>query len=64
MDNALMPDIERILKANMQVYDANKVWKQIERERVKIAHCIVNRLINRLGLQGVRRGKVVRVHPR
>ena len=59
-DDALMPHIQRVWHANMQVYGADKVWKQINREGLSIARCTVERLMKRLGLQGVRRGKVVR----
>ena len=55
-----MPQIERVWQANMRVYGADKVWKQMNREGVEIARCTVERLMKRLGLQGVRRGKVVR----
>ena len=44
----------------MQVYGADKVWKQLNREGITVARCTVERLMKRLGLQGVRRGKVVR----
>jgi transposase InsO family protein len=38
----------------------DKVWRQLERERIDIARCTVERLMRQLGIQGVRRGKVVR----
>lgn len=44
----------------MQVYGADKVWKQMNREGVAVARCTVERLMRGLGLQGVRRGKAVR----
>ncbi len=44
----------------MQVYGADKVWKQLNREGISIARCTVERLMKRLRLQGVRRDKVVR----
>jgi len=44
----------------MRVYGADKVWKQLNREGTPIARCTVERLMRRLGLQGVRRGKVVK----
>jgi len=44
----------------MQVYGADKVWMQLNREGVFVARCTVERLMKRLGLEGVRRGKVVR----
>ena len=59
-DDTLAPHIERVWQANMRVYGADKVWKQINREGVGVARCTVERLMKRLGLQGVRRGKVVR----
>ena len=59
-DDALMAHIQRVWNANMQVYGADKVWKQLNREGIAIARCTVERLMRRLGLQGVRRGKVVR----
>jgi putative transposase len=59
-DDTLVPHIERVWQANMRVYGADKIWKQMNREGVVIAHCTVGRLMKRLGLQGVRRGKVVR----
>ncbi|MFC0585754.1 IS3 family transposase, partial [Ralstonia solanacearum] len=37
-----------------------KVWKQMNREGIRVARCTVERLMKRQGLQGVRRGKVVR----
>jgi putative transposase len=46
--------------ANLQVYGADKVWKQLNREGIGVARCTVERLMNRLGLRGVIRGKVVR----
>ncbi|MBS0429387.1 MAG: IS3 family transposase [Proteobacteria bacterium] len=59
-DEMLMPQIERVWQANMQVYGADKVWRQLAREGVVVARCTVERLMRRLGLRGVMRGKVVR----
>jgi len=56
----LTPHIERVWKANMQVYGADKVWRQLAREGVRVARCTVERLMRRLGLRGVMRGKIVR----
>ena len=55
-----MPQIQRVWQANMQVYGADKVWRQLNREGLEVARCTVERLMKRLGLAGVRRGKVVR----
>ena len=59
-DIELMPRIENVWTANLQVYGADKVWKQMRREGVGVARCTVERLMRRLGLRGVKRGKVVR----
>jgi len=59
-DRELIPQIERVWQANMRVYGADKVWKQLRREGVSVARCTVERLMRRQGLQGVIRGKVVR----
>ena len=59
-DEQLIPDIQRVWQMNMQVYGADKVWHQMRREGVAVARCTVERLMRRLGLRGVRRGKVIR----
>jgi transposase InsO family protein len=55
-----MADIQRVWHANWQVYGADKVWLQINREGIRVARCTVERLMRKAGLQGVRRGKSVR----
>ena len=59
-DETLIPPLQRVWHANLQVYGADKVWKQLNREGLPVARCTVERLMRRLGLRGVRRGKVVR----
>ena len=59
-DEALVPHIERVWRANLQVYGAKKVWRQLHREGHAAARCTVERLMRRQGLRGVIRGKVVR----
>ena len=59
-DARLMPKIEQVWNANLQVYGADKVWMQMNREGEEVARCTVERLMRRLSLRGVRRGKVVR----
>ncbi len=44
----------------MRVYGADKVWKQLRRERFAVARCTVERLIRRQIPRGVIRGKSVR----
>jgi putative transposase len=59
-DDLLMPQIQRVWRANLQVYGADKVWRQLDREGVVAARCTVERLMRKLGLRGVMRGKTVR----
>lgn len=44
----------------MQVYGAGEVSRQLAREGTVVARCTVVRLMRRLRLRGVMRGKVVR----
>ncbi len=59
-DARLIPEIQRVWHANRQVYGADKVWRQLNREGIRVARCTVERLMKRLGLKGVRRGKSIR----
>jgi transposase InsO family protein len=56
-DAALGTAIRRVWEENFRVYGARKVWKQLQREGVAVARCTVERLMGRLGLQGVVRGR-------
>ncbi|OOG24257.1 transposase [Thioalkalivibrio denitrificans] len=58
-DERLVTQIEGVWEANLEVYGADRVWKQLKREGVPVARCSVERLMRRLGLQGARRGKTV-----
>lgn len=59
-DEDLIAEIRRVWQTNMQVYGVRKVWHQLQREGIAVARCTVERLMRRLGLQGVRRGERVR----
>ena len=59
-DEKLIPEIQRVWHANHQAYGADKVWRQLRRDKISVARCTVERLMRRLGLRGVVRGKVVR----
>ena len=59
-DAQFLPEVQRVSEPNLRVYGADKVWRQLRREGVAVARCTVERLMRRLGLQGVRRGKGVR----
>lgn len=59
-DDELALQIGRVWQANLQVYGADKVWRQLAREGTAVARCTVERLMRRQGLRGVMRDKVVR----
>lgn len=59
-DEDLKPKIMRVFKQNYEVYGADKIWAQMNREQVKVARCTVERLMKDLGIQGATRGKSVR----
>ena len=59
-DAALLPEVERVWNENFRVYGVRKVWRQLRREGFAVARCTVERLMKRLGLRGVIRGKSVR----
>ena len=56
-DEALLPEIERVLEANYRVYGVRKVWHQMRREGFDIARCTVARPMKSIGVQGIIRGK-------
>jgi transposase InsO family protein len=59
-DLALKEQIRRVHEANFGVYGAREVWRQLGREGVAVARCTVERLMRRMGLRGVVRGKETR----
>jgi putative transposase len=59
-DERLSVEIIRVHARNFGVNGAKKVWPQLNREGFKVGRDRVARLIARLGLERVVRGKVVR----
>jgi putative transposase len=59
-DEELKPKIMRVFRENYEVYGADKIWAQMNREQVKVARCTVERLMRDLGIKGATRGKSVR----
>jgi transposase InsO family protein len=59
-DAVLLPEVKRVWDDNLKVYGVRKVWHQLRREGFDVARCTVARLMKRLGLQGVIRGKGTR----
>ena len=56
-DEVLCAIIRRIWTEHHQVYGPKKVWKQMGRERLRVARCRVRRLMKQLGLVGATRGR-------
>ena len=59
-DEILKPEIARVHRDNYGVYGAHKVWRQLHREGIAVGRDRVRRLMRKLQLAGVRRGKVKR----
>jgi putative transposase len=56
-DEALNPEITRVLTENLRVYGADKVWAQLRREGTRVARCTVEQLMHALDIRGAVRGK-------
>jgi transposase InsO family protein len=56
-DEWLEGEITRVRAENFDAYGAYKVWRQLNREGVVAARCTVERLMRKLGLRGVVRGR-------
>ena len=63
-DEFLKGEIARVWGSNLEVYGADKVWAQLNREGIRVARCTVERLMRDLGLSGARRGKAFEVTTR
>lgn len=60
-DDDLRPRVQRVWDENFAVYGADKVWRQLKRERVEVARCTVERLMRGMGLHGAVRGRAFKV---
>lgn len=60
-DVPLKADIRRVFDENLGVYGVRKVWRQLGREGKEVARCTIARLMRQTYLQGVVRGREVRV---
>jgi hypothetical protein len=56
-DEQLGIEVQRVWEENFRVYGARKVWRQLGREGVSAARCTVERLMQKIGIHGVVRGK-------
>jgi putative transposase len=59
-DMGLRTEIRRAFEQNFGVYGVRRVWRQLGRERIAVARCMVARLMRQMGLRWVVRGKEVR----
>ncbi len=55
-DEWLRGEIDRVWKENFRVYGAEKTWRQLNREGIRVARCTVERLMGDMGLEGTVRG--------
>jgi len=55
-DACLTGEIGRVWQQNRRIYGARKVWRQLNREEIRVGRCTVERLMRRDGLRGVVRG--------
>jgi putative transposase len=56
-DAELIPQIRKVWGDNLQVYGADKVWDQLNKNGTTVARCTVERLMRQIGIQGCRRGR-------
>ena len=56
-DRELSIDIQRVWKENFRVYGARKIWRQLNRETIRVARCTVERVMRQLNIQGIVRGR-------
>jgi putative transposase len=56
-DAELRGEIQRVWDENFRVYGARKVWRQLNREGIRVARCTVERLMCDAGLAGAVRGR-------
>jgi putative transposase len=59
-DAELEAEIRRVHAENFSCYGARKVWHQLRREGMSVPRCTVERLMRRMGLRGMVRGKYQR----
>jgi transposase InsO family protein len=56
-DRELSIDIQRVWKENFHVYGARKIWRQLNRETIRVARCTVERVMRQVNIQGIVRGR-------
>ena len=56
-DATLEVEIMRVYESNLSVYDADKIWTQLNNENIAVARCTVERLMRNLNISGAVRGR-------
>ncbi|MDE0874932.1 MAG: IS3 family transposase [Acidimicrobiales bacterium] len=59
-DEFLQGEIQRVWGENFCVYGVRKVWRQLNREGIGVARCTTERLMNKLDIHGVVRGRRIK----
>ena len=60
-DEEVRLEIQRVWEEHHAVYGAEKVWRQLAREKVVTARCTVERLMRGMGLRGAVRGHAFKI---
>ena len=61
-DEVLAVEVKRVWDESLDgVYGAEKVWRQLRIEKFAVARCTVERLMRKMGLRGVVRGRAFKV---
>jgi hypothetical protein len=63
-DEYLKGEIKRVWKENFEVYGADKIWAQLNREGIRVARCTVERLMREARHSGCPQGPPARHHHR
>ena len=63
-DQELKREILRVHRENLEVYGADKVWTQLNREGIAVACCTVEHLMQEMGLSGAHQGRAFKVTTR
>ena len=56
-DEYFVPEARRVREENHRNDGARKVWQQLKRESVPVARCTIERLMKKIGIEGVRPGR-------
>jgi len=60
-DAVLCEEIRRVHRENFDVYGAEKIWKELNRQGIPCARCTAERLMKATGLRGAVRGRAFKL---